>query len=224
MPSYSSSGNVLAQASDPGAIGAGSYWADTDTENTFRRNDANTNWTQLSDANSSFALDTEIALNTPVTGTTSLALGNTDRWYVHFQMPGTASDLYLLTGIEWRNGGTINGNMVCGVEEYDANPPVENKAPIGGYGVEIAQSGANVLQRNSFVSKFFLNGAGFYSAFIQSSSATATILRTIGSSIVTFKTITYAANPALSNTTAWGAASTVLFDITVYGRKIIFSV
>ena len=38
---------MLAQSSDPGAIGAGSYWADTDAEATFRRNDANTAWLNL---------------------------------------------------------------------------------------------------------------------------------------------------------------------------------
>ena len=45
-----SSERIFAQASDPGAVGAGSIWTDTDANISYRRNDANTGWTP-------FALD-----------------------------------------------------------------------------------------------------------------------------------------------------------------------
>ena len=35
---------IFAQASDPGAVGAGSIWTDTDANISYRRNDANTGW------------------------------------------------------------------------------------------------------------------------------------------------------------------------------------
>ena len=38
------SNQVYAQADDPGAVGAGSFWTDTDANLTYRRNDANTDW------------------------------------------------------------------------------------------------------------------------------------------------------------------------------------
>jgi len=48
MGSFSSTANVVAQASDPGAIGPGAIWSETDSENIFRRNDANTDWVSIS--------------------------------------------------------------------------------------------------------------------------------------------------------------------------------
>lgn len=38
------SNQVYAQAEDPGAVGAGSFWTDTNANLTYRRNDANTGW------------------------------------------------------------------------------------------------------------------------------------------------------------------------------------
>ena len=35
---------IFAQASDPGAVGAGSIWTDTDANISYRRNDTNTGW------------------------------------------------------------------------------------------------------------------------------------------------------------------------------------
>jgi len=47
MGLFSSTANFRAQSADPGAIGAGSIWSDTDDNQTFRRNDANDNWNNL---------------------------------------------------------------------------------------------------------------------------------------------------------------------------------
>jgi len=44
MGSFSSTATVVAQSSDPGAIGAGSIWSDTGNEVLNRRNDANDGW------------------------------------------------------------------------------------------------------------------------------------------------------------------------------------
>ena len=41
---YIKSEKVLAQISDPGAVGAGTIWCDTDANLVYRRNDANNDW------------------------------------------------------------------------------------------------------------------------------------------------------------------------------------
>jgi len=47
MGVFASTGNVLAQASDPGPLGAGSIWSDTDSHVTYRRTDDNTQWVPI---------------------------------------------------------------------------------------------------------------------------------------------------------------------------------
>ena len=47
MGIFSSTGNVLAQASDPGSTGAGSIWSDTDSHVTYRRTDDNAQWVPI---------------------------------------------------------------------------------------------------------------------------------------------------------------------------------
>lgn len=40
---------IFAQATDPGAVGAGAIWSDTDAETIFRRDDDNAGWTSIAD-------------------------------------------------------------------------------------------------------------------------------------------------------------------------------
>ena len=47
MGTFSSTANFLAQSSDPGAIGAGAIWSDTDASILYRRNDANDDWLEV---------------------------------------------------------------------------------------------------------------------------------------------------------------------------------
>lgn len=48
MGLFSATGNLIAQASDPGATaGPGAIWSDTDANITYRRNDANSAWVQI---------------------------------------------------------------------------------------------------------------------------------------------------------------------------------
>jgi hypothetical protein len=63
------------------------------------------------------------ASSTPVAGATLTALGSGVRVFAFFTLP-TTEKWYVITGIEWKNGGTVNGNVWCGVERVDANPPV----------------------------------------------------------------------------------------------------
>jgi len=44
MGLFSNTATIVAQASDPGPLGPGAFWSDTDDQVTYRRNDANTQW------------------------------------------------------------------------------------------------------------------------------------------------------------------------------------
>ncbi len=44
MGTFSNTGSIIAQSSDPGATGAGAIWSDTDAKTTYRRDDCNSGW------------------------------------------------------------------------------------------------------------------------------------------------------------------------------------
>lgn len=46
MGLYSNKANVIAQDSDPGAVGAGAMWIDTSTDTVYFRNSSNDGWYQ----------------------------------------------------------------------------------------------------------------------------------------------------------------------------------
>ncbi len=47
MGIFASTGNIVAQSSDPGSLGAGSIWSDTDSQVTYRRTDDNAQWVPI---------------------------------------------------------------------------------------------------------------------------------------------------------------------------------
>jgi len=47
MGLFSNTGNFVAQSADPGALGAGAIWSDTDANRTLRRNDADSAWVEI---------------------------------------------------------------------------------------------------------------------------------------------------------------------------------
>jgi len=47
MGVFASTGNIVAQSSDPGALGAGSIWSDTDNHVTYRRTDDDAQWVPI---------------------------------------------------------------------------------------------------------------------------------------------------------------------------------
>jgi len=47
MGVFASTGNIIAQSSDPGSLGAGSIWSDTDSHVTYRRTDDNSQWVPI---------------------------------------------------------------------------------------------------------------------------------------------------------------------------------
>ena len=64
--------------------------------------------------------------------------------YAFFTLPSTEK-FYIITGIEWKNGGTVAGNVVCGVDLVDANPPTLAGTVNVAVGTQIAQSGTSAV-------------------------------------------------------------------------------
>ena len=162
-------------------------------------------------------LEATEASTTPITDNASAAL-NGRYFHVHFTLP-TTEKFYIITGIEWKNGVTVAGNIMVGGSLVDANPPVAAQEILVALGAEIAQSGASVIQRNSKITSYPIRGGSTLSAWVHTSAGTATILfKSDSSSVVREKTIAYTATPPIQDITAWDVSTTSEMYLKVYYR------
>lgn len=141
------------------------------------------------------------------------------RQYIYITLP-TTSKWFMITGIEWKNGTVVNGNVFAGIEFIDANPPVLANVLTGAFIQPIAQAGTNAVQRGSVVSSMPIRGGTTIAAWLVSDSATSK-LRSLSAqpSINNKKTISGAVDYTNGNSTAW-AAGTNYYYIKVYYRGI----
>jgi hypothetical protein len=156
--------------------------------------------------------------STPVAGATSTALTAGIRVFAFFTLP-TTEKWYVITGIEWLNKATVNGNVWCGVERVDANPPVLAPTVLVAWGVRVVQTGANGVQRNSQISSNPIRGGTILGVWFVSDSATGTFGNTSSASLNQRKTIA-AGVPSLADVTAW-TASAVTYYVKAYYRGIV---
>lgn len=112
------------------------------------------------------------ASTTPVADNSENAatLANT-RCYAYATVPSDHRN-YIITGIEWKNGSAVAGNVTAGVDIVEANPPVLAATPMVALSQQIAQAGTNAVQRVSIISSrlipagsiiggwFYTDGAG----------------------------------------------------------------
>lgn len=171
--------------------------------------------TQLDAKATAGAALTEVAEanSTPVAGGTSTALGSGIRVYAFFTLPSTEK-WYVITGIEWLNKATVNGNVWCGVDRVDANPPTLAPTDIVAWGARVAQAGTNAAQRNSQISSTPIRGGTILGVWFVSDSATGTFGNTAVGSANNRKTLA-AGVPALADVTAW-TASTAGYYVKAY--------
>jgi hypothetical protein len=157
------------------------------------------------------------ANSTPVAGGTSTALGSGIRVFAFFTLP-TTEKWYVITGIEWLNKGTVNGNVWCGVEAVDARPPVGAGTVNVAVGAPVAQAGTSAAQRNSRIASKAIRGGTILGVWFVSDSATGTFGNTAVTSANNRKTLAAGA-PATADNTAWGA-STAGYYVKAYFRGI----
>ena len=196
----------------------GQYAYCTETENGFtidnyyRRKSDNLGWN-----NHLAGVESSEQNTTPITDDASTTIGN-GRVYVFFTLP-TTEKLYLITGIEWKNGATVSGNVLCGVDLIDAIPPVNAVTPLIGITGVIAQSGTNAVQRTNMASCNPIRGGTMLGVWISSSDLTGVFRHDSGGSGNVSKTITYTVAPVSSDANSWNASITRMY-LKVYYRGL----
>lgn len=135
---------------------------------------------------------------------TDTTTATSDRWHNHFTLP-TANKLYIITGIEWKNGTTVAGNTVSGIMISNANPPTQNAIVLAGVGQVVANTGANAVQRQSIIMCPPIRGGTNISVWIQCDNATHQYKTATVSSTNIRKGITFTSAPTSQDTVAWNA-------------------
>lgn len=137
------------------------------------------------------------AANDTVTPATSC------RFYNFFTLP--AGKLFIITGIEWKNGTVVSGNVVCGIHAVDASPPTLAGVVLKGLTQTVAASGTSSVQRISVLNCTPIRGGTVIGVFIQGASASQRFMTsTVGSGNYR-KTVTVTANVENAETSSWVA-------------------
>jgi len=160
-----------------------------DIDQIYVRNAANTAWS------SPFTESSELN-NTPTGVGTSIAIGNSSRRYAWFTIP-TTHKLNVVAGIEWKVGnvGSV-GNVQCGVDAVNADPPTINSSPLIAIGQEVALAASSATQRVSNISSSLIRGGTIVGVWFQPSNNTAQFLGDAGQpSQNQFRTIAYTGTP-----------------------------
>lgn len=138
------------------------------------------------------------AANDTVVPTTSC------RFYNYFTLP-TTGKLYMITGVEWKNGTVVAGNVVCGIQTVDANPPTLAGVVLLGLTQTVAAAGTSAVQRVSVLACHPIRGGSLIAVFIQGATATQRFrTATVGSSNIR-KNVAATANIENAETSAWVA-------------------
>jgi len=176
------------------------------------RNSANTSWWKLENTEESQVSSKAIA------GTTTIGGGVTP--YYNITLP-TTYNFYLITGIEWKNGATVAGDVTCGVDLLDANPPVTDQTQLLGV-VTVAQSGANSIQRTNLIVSEPIRGGSNIGVWFNRSNGTATFSFLAAPDINNnWRAISYTTSPATSSSNAF--QDTNDYYIKVYYRGYLTS-
>src|SRR3990167_8282998 len=117
----------------------------------YGRNAANSAWKQIG------FFETTEQNTTPISDNADFTVVAGTRYYAFFTFP-TTEKFYIITEIEWKNGATAAGNVICGVDIIDADPPTIASTPLAALAAQVAQSGASSIQSSSFVSSRVFKG------------------------------------------------------------------
>ena len=171
----------------------------------YQRNAANTAWID-------YALDgiqiTAELNTTPISDTADFTVTAGQRYYAFITLP-TDHPVYIITGIEWKNGATVAGNVMCGVDIIDADPPTIASTPLSAVGAETAQSGTSAVQRNSNISNNMFPAGAVLGVWISLSNATATVRHLTGAASQNQqKGTAYSNTPPTVENTGWGTSTT----------------
>lgn len=171
----------------------------------YKRDAANTTWT-AGDVTIESSEQTDIQTS----GAATDVIPQNVRYYGFFTLPSTEK-FYKITKVEWKNGTTVNGNITCGIELVDANPPTLASTPLLGVTQEVAQAGTSTIQSSAVVSCKPIRAGTLIGVWVCGSGATGKIFYTTGGATNDRKLITYTASPTTNDTTAWGASGVKIY-------------
>src|SRR3990167_2310674 len=170
----------------------------------YVRNSANSAW--IEHALNAIQITTE-SNSTPVTDNADFTVTAGHRYYAFVTLP-TAEQLYTITGIEWKNGATVAGNVMCGIDIINADPPTLAGVPLQSLGMEVAQSGVSSVQRNSNIINNLFPAGSVLGLWVSCSSGTATLREQTGlGSQNQQKATAYSNTPGTQDVTAWTTAT-----------------
>ena len=185
------------------------------------RNTANSAWTSFYNQSNAVTESSE-SNTTPVTTNANFTPVAATRYYSHFTMPST-DPLYIITGIEWKNGSAVGGNVTCGVDLINADPPTLDHTVLMAYGTNIAQSGTTAVQPNTKIIGSPIRAGTICGAWVAFSAATANGVARLTTSDSQKRNKATAASdnetPNAGNNTAFAAADTNEVYIKVYYRS-----
>ena len=190
---------------------SGGFTADT----LYVRNAANSAWVTATTATTGITAGTATTFTGPSDDTNHDAVAGT-RYYAFYTLP-TTEPFYVITNIKWKNGTAVAGNITCGVDRVDANPPTLAATPLLALGMEVAQAGTHpTTQTNSNISSSIIPGGTIIGVWVQASSASADFRKVTGSSQNQRKAASYPTTGQVYATenTAW-TATTDKYYVTV---------
>lgn len=146
-------------------------------------------------------------------------VGTTLTYYAFLTLPAT-NPLWVITGIEWKNGTVVNGTMMAAVHIVDANPPTLNASMLVGQIMQLAQSGASAVQRSSFNTPMIVPASTLLGVGVVSNSATARLLTATVASRNNTRAIAFTQATLTGSSVAW-AATTEEPYIKLYYRPVL---
>src|SRR3990167_1156808 len=187
-------------------------------ETLYVRNAANNAWNEVNFITDNIT-ETSESNTTPITDGADFTVTAGHRYYAFFTLP-TTEPLYIVTGIEWKNGVTVSGNIQAGVDVVNADPPTLTHTPLAVCGQEVTQSGTSVIQRVSIAASNMIRGGSILGAWVSCSSGTATLREQTGlGSQNQQKATAYSASPSAADNTSWTTATARKY-LKVYYRGL----
>lgn len=126
-----------------------------------------------------------------------------DRTFNFFTLP-TTNKLYIITGIEWKNGTTVAGQTQCGIYMVDSVSAPSNNIILGAVGQAVNNSGSGAVQRVSLLTPVIMRGGSLIGVFLQCDSTSHQYKTAAISSSPIRKGVTFSGVPAVQEGTAWG--------------------
>lgn len=140
----------------------------------------------------------------------STSAGTVRQYAAPFILPAT-SKFWLITGIEWKNGTLVAGNILTGLDKIGINtdPPTAVDTELVAYATDLAQAGVSVIQRNSIITQTRPLGKGDIVIPWWSASAIGGRIRylTVGASNYNRTLTDDRSFPTWKTTVAWGATT-----------------